>query len=259
MDAAALIALGIAVGLLMGLTGSSGVALTVPALSYMGYTYQRSVGVSLFVDFLSSLTTLAVYLKAKDVDGRYALALGAGAVLGAQLGSHVAVRTPEPPLEVLFALSSLYFAYTSLKNGMSGSDRGLAPTVRSIVLTLRPRARRALLLASSVGVGVLTGLIGASGGIMFMVIISALSDMPIRKTVGTATASMALSALSGFLAYSYLAKIDLSASVVIGASALVSGYMSARLAHEVPQRYLYFALAALFAVVAALELIRAFA
>lgn len=257
MDTALLVALGVAVGVLMGLTGSSGVALTVPALSYMGLTYQQSVGASLLVDLVASLSTLAVYLNAHDVDGRYAAMLGLGALAGAQLGSHVAVRAPEPPLEILFAASSFYFAYTSLGNAVSGSDKGLLPQIRSRIGELRPRARRMAAVLSSVGIGLITGLIGASGGIMFAVVISAISDMPIRKVVGTATAAMALSALGGATAYFYLGQLNIWVALVVGSSALVSGFAAARLAHKIHPRLVYLALSALFTIVAILELLRA--
>jgi uncharacterized membrane protein YfcA len=257
VDAAALVAVGVAVGILIGVTGSSGVALTVPALSYMGYTYQQSVGASLLVDLIASASALLIYIRAGDVDWRYALVLGAGAAAGAQLGSHLAVRSPERPLEILFAASSLYFAYTSIRNSASNIDRGLLPPVRRFFASIGPRARRTVIALSSIAIGVMSGLVGASGGIMFAVAISSMSDMPIRKVVGTAMAAMALSALSGALAYIYLGVTDVVAAIVVGISALLGGYVAARLAHRVSQRHIYTALAVLFVAVAVLELAKA--
>lgn len=259
MNVAALIALGVAVGVLVGLAGSSGVAVTVPALSYMGLTYQQSVGVSLLVDLMATASALAVYLKAHDVDYRYALVLGLGSIVGAQLGSHIAVMTPEPPLELLFAASSLYLTYTSLENAILGSDRGLLPRARGYLGALAPKSRRVLAIASSVGVGIATGLVGASGGVMFAAVLSAVDDMPIRKTVGTAATAMALSATGGVVAYFYLGQFDLSTALIVGASALASGFAAARLAHIVRTRALYSALSVLFATTAVLEVLKALA
>jgi hypothetical protein len=42
--------IGIAVGALTGITGSSGVLVVVPVLSYMGINFKTSVGTSLLVD-----------------------------------------------------------------------------------------------------------------------------------------------------------------------------------------------------------------
>ncbi len=173
--------LGIAVGVMIGFTGSSGVAPTVPAPSYMGLAYQQSVGASLFVDLTATFSTLAVCLGLRDVYERYAIALGLGATAGAQLGSHVAARAPKP----LFCLST---------------RRSISPTPRRIWIrqgAFAPRSGTSTRANSRITAS-------SYGGIehkhrrthgphrrqlrrMFTVVLSAISDMHIRKIAGMAT------------------------------------------------------------------------
>lgn len=53
-----LILIGIAVGILTGVTGSSGVLIVVPALSLLGLSFQESVGSSLLVDVITTISVL---------------------------------------------------------------------------------------------------------------------------------------------------------------------------------------------------------
>ncbi|MFB6489746.1 MAG: TSUP family transporter [Thermoproteus sp. AZ2] len=141
MELWAIALLGLAAGALVGLTGSSGVAVVVPALTYMGFSFQRAVAASLAVDVLATSLAVAVYLRAGYVDMGAAAIMGAAAVAGALLGSHIAVRLPGAPLQLAFAASSAYFAYTSIINAKRGSDVGLMPLVRSMMRRLPTPAR----------------------------------------------------------------------------------------------------------------------
>jgi len=58
-----LILIGISVGILTGITGSSGVLIVVPALSYLGLSYYDSIGSSLLVDVITTLSVIFVYFK----------------------------------------------------------------------------------------------------------------------------------------------------------------------------------------------------
>jgi uncharacterized membrane protein YfcA len=91
---------------------------------------------------------------------------------------------------------------------------------------------------------------------MFTAVLTATTDMPIKKAVGTATMAMFISALSGALAYAYLGYVS-STAVPMGLVALVSGYFFARLARKLNTRAIYVALAALFISIAIASALKA--
>ncbi|MEJ2777257.1 TSUP family transporter, partial [Stygiolobus sp. RP850M] len=78
-----LILIGIGVGALTGITGSSGVLIVVPALSYLGLSFKSAVGSSLLIDVITTISVVIVYIKNKNADFRISAVLALGAVTGA--------------------------------------------------------------------------------------------------------------------------------------------------------------------------------
>ncbi len=78
--------IGIITGILTGITGSSGVIVVVPAMTFLGHSFHIAVGTSLLVDVITTASVVYVYTKGKKIDWRIGLILGGGALLGAQIG-----------------------------------------------------------------------------------------------------------------------------------------------------------------------------
>ena len=112
--------IGIITGILTGITGSSGVIVVVPAMSFLGHTFHIAVGTSLLVDVITTASVVYVYTRGRKIDWRIGLILGVGALMGAQIGSHVAIFINDKPLEIVFALMTLLMAFQSFKRAKSG-------------------------------------------------------------------------------------------------------------------------------------------
>ncbi len=85
-------------------------------------------------------------------------------------------------------------------------------------------------------IGNISGLIGASGGMLFLVALLYGLRYSLRTAIGTGTATMALSALSGALGYGWHGKVDGSGFVLIGVVAVVTGYVVAHYAQRIRER-----------------------
>ena len=101
----------------------------------------------------------------------------------------------------------------------------------------------------AIPVGLLTGIIGASGGVLFIFIIILLFTMDAQNMVGTATLAMFISASSGAFGYYRIGHIYYVAAILIGIVALVSGYYFSILAHKLDQKYIYRFLGVIFVLV----------
>lgn len=244
----ALLLIGVAVGALTGITGSSGVLIVVPALSYLGLSFKSSVGSSLLVDVITTTAVIYVYLRHGNVDVRKALTIGLGAVAGAQVGSALAFRAPVKALEVAFSAFTAYMAYVSFRR-----SRRPAVGVRRVELGAWAYA---VTPALSFAVGMVTGTLGASGGIMFIAIMMLLFSMDIKRMVGTATLAMFMSAASGAAAYALSGMSDLTASAVIGLVSLASGAYFARLANRMRPSTIYVFLGSVFVATTLSEAVR---
>ena len=245
-----LILVGLAVGALTGTTGSSGVLIVVPVLGFMGLTFQESVGSSLLVDVITTSTVIFVYLRKKTVAVRSAVFMGMGALIGAQIGTRIAVSVPEEPLEIGFVILTALLAFQMFRR----SKQTMAvERKQGRFSNLRPWQSLAAAMLLSVPVGILTGTIGTSGGIMFIGITMILFSISAQEMVGTATLAMLFSALSGAAGYAYFGRIDYFASVVIGITSLASGYGFSILAHKVSERTIYVAIGLVFVIVVIAE------
>lgn len=246
-----LLIIGIAVGALTGMTGSSGVLVVVPALELLGFTFQVAVGTSLLVDVITTSVVAFVYLRKKSLDVKVALLMGFGAVIGAQIGTRFAISISQTPLEVAFVLLTAILAFQMFRRA-GGHSLGQAWRHDKI------RINRSLMLAfvMSIPVGFLTGTLGTSGGVMFIGIILLLFAMSAQKMVGTATLAMFLSAASGATGYISVGRISIISALLIGVTSLASGILFSYVAHRVAERIIYLSIGLVFVAVIVLEIFK---
>ncbi|BCU70887.1 sulfite exporter TauE/SafE family protein [Stygiolobus caldivivus] len=244
-----LILIGVAVGALTGITGSSGVLIVVPALSYLGLSFKDAVGSSLLVDVITTVSVVVAYIQNKNTDYKISSILALGAVVGSQIGVRIAVETPEKLLEGAFAVFTSVMAYISFR-------RSKNPELKLRHLNLGKLSFPAGFLMAIL-VGIVTGTLGASGGIMFIALMILLfSSMCIKKMIGTATLSMLFSATSGAIAYFSVGLLDLEDSLIIGTTALLFGYLFARMANKMRPSTIYLFLGSTFVLTTVSEIFK---
>lgn len=245
-----LILIGIAVGALTGITGSSGVLIVVPALSYLGLTFQESIGSSLLVDVITTISVIVVYFRYGNVDLKLASLLAIGAVIGAQTGAHIAFIVPDKALEIAFIFFTSYMAYVSFK-------RSKNPRLQIRSIKVKQGVAKVLAILLAFIIGNVTGTLGASGGIMFIAVMMLLFPfMDVKKMIGSATLAMLFSATSGSIAYIFAGRADVIASLIIGFVALVSGYFFAKIANAMKSSQIYMFLGSVFVLTSVSEIIR---
>jgi hypothetical protein len=235
--------IGIITGILTGITGSSGVIVVVPAMTFLGHTFHIAVGTSLLVDVITTASVVYVYTRGRKIDWRIGLILGGGALVGAQIGSHVAIFVSDRPLEIIFALMALLMAFQSFrraKKSLKVKHRNLShPYTIGFLISLP--------------IGILTGTLGTSGGIMFIAVMMILYSMDPKTMVGTATLAMFVSALSGTAGYLVFNSVDLLGGFIIGIVSLISGFYFAKKALGMKDSTIYYFLGSVFLVVSLLE------
>src|SRR6516225_3751666 len=106
------LALGLAVGVLVGLLGIGGGVVLVPAMVYLLHFDQHlAQGTSLFILLPPiGLGALRQYWKAGHVDLRAGIFCAAGVVLGAHWGRRIAVPMPTPVLKEFFGVFLMFSA-----------------------------------------------------------------------------------------------------------------------------------------------------
>jgi uncharacterized membrane protein YfcA len=212
-------ALGVFVGILMGLTGAGGGILSVPLLIFAFHMPISEAGpIALTAISLSAGMGAIIGLNAKVLRYKAAMFMAVFGLILSPLGLWVAQRAPNTPMLLLFSGVLIYVAgrmFIQATQTLSGN----APAVTKpppcqldlsngkLIWTV-PCAR-SLMLAGACA-GFLSGLLGVGGGFIIVPALKKFTDLPMKAIVATSlgvlaivsTGGAAVSLISGTLDYS---------------------------------------------------------
>ncbi|WP_174728393.1 sulfite exporter TauE/SafE family protein [Mesobacillus harenae] len=110
------------VGLASGLFGIGGGSMMVPAMILIFlFPPHVAVATSMFMIFLSSLTSSAAHISLGNVNWTYALALIPGAWIGAKLGSYINMRLESATVVVFLRIILILIGIRLIYQGVTGS------------------------------------------------------------------------------------------------------------------------------------------
>ena len=99
-----LIGFGVLVGIGAAFAGLGGGFLVVPVLLFLGYSAQRAVGTSFLTILVISVSALIAHNKLQNVDYRVGALLGAGGIIGAQVGARILPHVSTAQFKRIFAV-----------------------------------------------------------------------------------------------------------------------------------------------------------
>ena len=215
---------GIIVGAATGLIGASGVIIVVPVLAFIfNVPISIAIGTSLLIDVIVSFSVTATYALKKRVNYRIGIPTIIGAVIGAQLGAYISVSMPQRLLEIIFGVFMLLMGAFFLKTKGKYQEKRVfhfeSPSMNFIII-----------LIFGFIIGILAGLLGTSGGVLYMLVYIIVFGLAIKDSIGTSTFVMIIAALSGAVGYIALKHINLFDAFFIGIIAIPSGILFAKIA-----------------------------
>ncbi|MFH1608888.1 MAG: sulfite exporter TauE/SafE family protein [Patescibacteria group bacterium] len=231
-----LIALGLFVGAITGITGASGVLIMVPIFStFFDFPLAIVLGTSLLVDVIASASVSYAYARAKNLDIRGTVWILVGALMGAQIGSFFVVSVSKSFIMLVLAAGMVFFGIKMWKSGFSNRKVHAIFIPDKISFYLKTPIG---MVICGLFVGVATGIFGAGGGLTIFVILYSFLKFPIKKAVGTSSFIMLLTALSGVVGYADNGNLDVKLGIIIGVSAAVGGALSAIFANKIKEEIL---------------------
>lgn len=218
---------GIATGTLLGLLGGGGSIIAVPILVYfLGMETKAAIGTSLIIVGLASFLAAWSHYRKHAVIVSTALIFGATGALGSFAGSKFAQLIPDAVQLSLFAIVMALVALLMLKHKQPielASDEKELPLL--------------MVLASGLGAGALTGLLGVGGGFIIVPAFTILLKMPIKKAIGTSLLVIGINSMVG--AISYASRLSLNFSIVpFAVGTLAAAPIAGHFAHYIPQEKL---------------------
>jgi uncharacterized membrane protein YfcA len=221
MTFVAALALSLAIGVSLGLLGGGGSILTVPILVYViGLDAKPAIATSLLVVGITSAAAVIPHAVARRVSFGIGAAFGVASMVGAFAGGRLAHAIPSGVLLVSFAIMMLVTGLAMLRG------RGREPE--------GPVERRwGRIVLSGIGIGLLTGIIGAGGGFLIVPALVLLCGVPMTAAVATSLFVIAINSFAGFASYLGSVAIDLRVAGLVSTAAVAGSFVGARWARRV--------------------------
>lgn len=251
-----LLAVGVVIGAVLGLTGAGGSVLAVPLLLFLlQLPAAEATGLALGVVAVSSAWGAVQRIRQREVLWIPALMFGATGALLAPPGRWLAGQLPPAILLGGFAMLSLAVAARMLQQSITAPEQ--ASVVRAgDSLAVSPEALlcrfsdtghfdwRLRCMAGLAGGGMLTGLLsglfGVGGGFLIVPFLNQLNAVSMRQAVATSLVIIAAIAGSGFAAHVAVHPVNWTTLALLAAGGiagmLLGSVLARRLAGPVLQR-----------------------
>jgi len=251
------LALGVVVGIIMGLTGAGGGILAVPLLVFgMQLSVAQAGPIGLLAVGISATLGAMIGLKNGIVRYRAAMLIAGTGILLAPLGVWLAQRLNTSVLGVLFAAVLAWVAYKTLKEMMAldagGEQIHLAPPCLRDSQRGRfvwtSKCAQVLTISGAIA-GFLSGLLGVGGGFVMVPALQRYTDLTTRSVVATSLAVIALVSLAGVGSSIATGQLDLAVALPFAAGGAVGMGAGTLLSARLSQRNLKFSFAVICAAV----------
>jgi len=240
-----LIVLGLIVGLVISLTGVSGSVFVVPSLMlFYSASVHSAIGTSLFIDMIGATIVAISFFRKEQVDMNTSLLLILSAIIGSQLGVLIAVNTGEASLSNAICFIFVGIGILTLFKGIRKNKED---DVKSQEIILKSEWQKRVII-SFIGllIGLMSGIFGAGGGMMIIFVLLIIFQYPPHTAIGTATAIMAIIALSGVIGYSIQGSINLEYGIVVSLGAIIGGTFGSTFTHKLNESHLMIAMGVIF-------------
>jgi hypothetical protein len=228
---------GAVVGFVSGAFGKGGSAVATPLLHLAGVPAVVAVASPLPATVPAALVAGRTYARRGHVDFavvRIAIAAGVPATVAGALSTHwIPGSALVLATDVLVLVLGLHVLAQLRPGARAHSKRGTEPV---------HRARTVVALA--VAVGLVSGLLGNSGGFLLAPLLMHALHLPLHRALGTSLAIAAAFAVPGTIVHASLGHVDWALAAVFGAAAIPCAGLGARVAVRVRERPLRLAFGA---------------
>ncbi len=249
-------ALGIIVGLLMGLTGAGGGILSVPLLVFVLHMpVAQAAPISLSAIALSAGVGALLGLKNKILRYKAAGFMAIFGLILSPLGLWIAQKVPNAPLLILFSCTLFFVSTRLLLQARREMLRLPDPERKPPPCLLHPEigklrwnlpCARSLMFSGSLA-GFLSGLLGVGGGFVIVPALKRYTDLPVQSIVATSLGVLALISTGGVIFSAISGNFDLSLAAPFSIGALTGLLLGREIGKKIsgPRLQQIFALLAL--------------
>ena len=231
------------IGLSLGLLGSGGSILTVPALIYLvGQDEKIAIAGSLAIVGVIAASSVISYHFKRQIKWSVVIRFGLPSMLASYLAASLSVYLTGIMQLTLFAIVMLLSAFfmirqpkikTSTYHGINGNNKAFN----------KDQHQQIKFIISGLIVGSITGLVGVGGGFLIVPSLVLLTGLAMNNAVATSLAIITLQSFTGFIKYHQLLNeqnisIDWQVIVTFSLIGIIGSLVGQKIAGKVPQHHL---------------------
>ncbi len=193
---------GFGAGIVTGLAGASAATIVTPVLSiFAGVPAYTAITVALFTDVFASASSAYTFWENKNINLKKGLYVSIFVVIGSIAGSFLSTYANSKVLGYISLLMIVNISLNFLKkaNRLEKEAKGLIEK-KEQKLVFQNHTNLAI-IGFGLLIGFLCGFVGAGGGLMILVMLSAILGLDTKTGVGTSVLVMTFTALSGGIAH----------------------------------------------------------
>ena len=220
------------VSTLFSMLGMGGGIMYVPILLIAGYTMETAPGISLILILATSLSALFTFSKNNMVDWKLALVIDPPTDIMAFVGGYFSAMVPESVLRGILAGILLIAGILMIKQKKAGELKIEKQGWWYWHRTFNGEdytVNLPLVLTATAFIGVLSGMLGITGGIIKLPIMVLLCGVPMGVAVATSTVMVAVTALCGVLGHAANGTVDWRTGAILAVAAVVAGTIGSRI------------------------------
>ncbi|WP_416828904.1 sulfite exporter TauE/SafE family protein [Ectobacillus polymachus] len=228
--------IGVLTGGITSLIGASGVMIIVPILTMLFHMkVHTAIGTSLFVDVIASLTVTYSYYKHGNIELKSGIWIALTSIVGAQIGALLASKMGEGNLTTSFGIVLVLAGFSMIRKSYKKEKESEPSTKKRFIHFEKEWQKAVAALIIGLGIGILSGIFGAGGGVMILIALIVLMSFPLHKAIGTSTLIMAITALSSTVGYAARGSVDFLLGTVLSVGAIIGGSLGSRYANKVKE------------------------
>jgi uncharacterized protein len=212
--------------------GVGGGVLYTPVQLFFGIEFHSAATTSLFLIMITSFSATLVFRRAQTVDWPLAIALESSTTLGAFLGGlfsgHFSGRFLIYLFSAVYGVAAFFMVkHFEIPNRCGGEPSGFFRWRRGIGSEIYC-VNLGLALPISFVAGVISGLIGVSGGILKVPMLVLLFGLPMNIAVGSSAFMVGLTASGGFLGHLAAGHFDWRLALTLAPGIFLGAQIGAR-------------------------------
>lgn len=224
---------GLITGMLLGVFGSGGSIITLPALIYLlDVEPKAAIAMSLAIVAVTATITALQHWYRGNVNLKITAIFAMFGIIGTYAGARLGVVTPVMIQLVLFAVVMYAAAWKMLKPAPQHKSLGAA--CAECPDGFCDDLEYGRIAMHGIAVGILTGVVGVGGGFLIVPSLVLLSGLPMKQAVGTSLSIVAIKSFAGFAGYADVVEIDYSLMVIFTIIAIVGSFAGSQLSHRLP-------------------------